>query len=175
MSRAAGCWAGESNLAPLASNKLNNLKTKAPDTFFLTSVWMSGYGLAANSSGSVFFVTGNSDYSGTTYSKTKNIAESAAEMSADLSTQLGLHTPPITANSTIDDADFGSGGLCCCHRSRANSPILAAAAGKDGNLYLLDADKLRKSFGSYQVRRMLVRSVLLSGQRWRRPYRYERQ
>ncbi|MGH6889146.1 MAG: hypothetical protein ACREHF_08125 [Rhizomicrobium sp.] len=63
-------WQG-GTLAPLAASKLTNVRPRSPDTFFLSSVWMSGYGLAANSAGSVYFVTGNSDYSGTTYGKTK--------------------------------------------------------------------------------------------------------
>jgi hypothetical protein len=141
----------ESTLAPLASNRLNNLRTKSPDAFFLTSVWMSGYGLAANSAGSVYFVTGNSDYSGTTYSKQKNIAESAAEMSGDLSTQLGLFTPSNHSELDYYDTDFGSGGIMLLPPQIGKFPDIAAAAGKDGNLHLLDADKLNKEFGSYQI------------------------
>ncbi len=141
----------ESTLAPLASNKLNNTLTSSPDNFFLTSVWMSGYGLAANSAGSVYFVTGNSDYSGTTFNKKRNIAESAAEMSADLSTRLGLFTPADHSQLDQGDVDFGSGGVMLLPSPSAKFPDLAAAAGKDGNLYLLDADKLRKLLGTYQV------------------------
>src|ERR1700722_5063701 len=141
----------ESTLTPLASNKLNSTKPKWPENFFLTSVWMSGYGLAASGSGSVYFVTGNSDYSGTTYNRTKNIAESAAEMSADLSTQLGLFTPFNHVVLDQDDTDFGSGGIMVLPPQKGKFPDIAAAAGKDGNLYLLDADKLRKEFGSYQI------------------------
>ena len=141
----------ESTLTPLASNKLNNTKTKSPDDFFLTSVWMSGYGLAANSTGSVYFVTGNSDYSGTTYNRKTNIAESAAEMSGDLSTPLGLFTPTDHGQLDEYDNDFGSGGLLLLPPQSGKYPDIAAAAGKDGNLYLLDADILKKEFGSYQI------------------------
>jgi hypothetical protein len=141
----------ESTLTPLASNKLNNTLSQSPDDFFLTSVWMSGYGLAANSAGSVYFVTGNSDYSGSTYNKKTNIAESAAEMSADLTTRLGLFTPSDHAGLDRNDTDFGSGGIMLLPSQSGKFPDLAAAAGKDGNLYLLDADKLKKVFGTYQV------------------------
>jgi hypothetical protein len=141
----------ESTLAPLASNKLNNALPTSPDDFFLTSVWMSGYGLAANSAGSVYFVTGNSDYSGTTYNKKKNYAESAVVMSSDLSTPLGVFTPSDHSSLDQGDVDFGSGGLMLLPSQSTKFPDLAAAAGKDGNLYLLDADKLNKEFGSYQI------------------------
>lgn len=51
-------------LAPLAANKLNNTRAKSPNSFFLSSVWMSGNGLAASAAGDLYFVTGNSDSQG---------------------------------------------------------------------------------------------------------------
>ena len=56
-------------LSPLAGNKLSDTRARSQNNYFLTAIWMSGYGLAANSSGSVYFVTGNSDYSGQSYNK----------------------------------------------------------------------------------------------------------
>jgi len=141
----------ESSLTPLSANRLNDKLATSPDDFFLSSVWMSGYGLAANNSGSVFFVTGNSDYSGTTYSKKKNISESAAEVSSDLTTMQSLFTPTNHANLDENDGDFGSGGLLLLPPQGGKFPDLAAAAGKDGNLYLLDADKLSREYNSYQI------------------------
>ncbi|HEX3664426.1 MAG TPA: hypothetical protein VHU23_04245 [Rhizomicrobium sp.] len=141
----------ESTLGPLASNKLDNTRAKSPNDFFLTSVWMSGYGLAANSAGSVYFVTGNSDYSGTTFNKKTNIAESAAEMSPDLTTRLGLFTPSDHRDLDQGDIDFGSGGIMLLPSHSRKYPSLAAAAGKDGDMYLLDGDGLKKKFGTYQI------------------------
>lgn len=143
----------ESTLAPLASNKLNNKLATSPDDFFLSSVWMSGYGLAANSSGSVYFVTGNSDHSGNSYNKKTNISESAAEMSSDLSTQQGLFTPGDHAVLDEHDTDFGSGGLMLLPTQPGKYPDLAVAAGKEGILYLLDADNLGTELGSYRIGR----------------------
>ena len=54
---------------------------------------MSGYGPAADDSGNVLFVTGNSDYSGTTYDGVTNIQESMVKVSSDLTTVLDLFTP----------------------------------------------------------------------------------
>lgn len=141
----------ESTLAPLASNKLTNTKSRTTNDFFLTSIWMSGYGLAANANGSVYFVTGNSDYSGNSFYPTTNIAESAAELSGDLSKVEGLYTPTNRATLDRGDIDFGSGGLMLLPPQQGISYNLAAAAGKWGSLYLLDADELRKSFGAYSV------------------------
>jgi len=141
----------ESTLAPFARNRLDNKLSSSPDNFFLSSVWMSGYGLAANSAGSVFFVTGNSDYSGTTFDKRYNIAESAARMSSDLSARQGLFTPSNWSQLENYDADFGSGGLMLLPTQPGRFPNIAAAAGKDGNLYLLNADKLSRLFDTHNI------------------------
>ncbi len=57
------------SLTPLAANQLNDLQATSPDTYFLSSIWMSGYGLSSDADGNLYFVTGNSDSnaSGTTY------------------------------------------------------------------------------------------------------------
>lgn len=141
----------ESTLDPLPANKLNNKLGSSPDRFFLTSVWMSGYGLAANSAGSVYFVTGNSDYSGTTFNKKNNITESAAEMSSDLSTLESVFTPSDWGQLDNEDADFGSGGLMLLPPQTGLFPNLAVAAGKDGNLYLMNADNLHRHFGAPNI------------------------
>ena len=141
----------ESTLSPLAANKLNDRLASSPDDFFLSSIWMSGYGLAANSAGSVYFVVGNSDYSGTTLSRRNNITESAAAMSGDLLNPQGLFTPTNWSQLDQEDGDFGSGGLMLLPTQPGKFPNLAAAAGKDGNMYILDADKLKKNFAAYNV------------------------
>lgn len=133
-------------LEPLAANRLNDQRPKSLDAFFLSSVWMSGYGLAADASGNVFFVTGNTDYSGTAYNSVTNIAESAVEVSADLSTVKSLFTPtgPTYGHKALDqqDNDFGSGGLMLLPPQPSASTPLAAAVGKVGVLYLLNASNL---------------------------------
>ncbi len=72
------------SLIPLAANRLNDSLSQSPDSFFLTAIWMSGYGLAADPSGNIYFVTGNSDYSGNTYNGVTNVPESVVKVSADL-------------------------------------------------------------------------------------------
>jgi hypothetical protein len=112
---------------------------------------MSGWGPAANAAGSVYFVTGNSDYSGNSYNRVTNISESAAQMSSDLSKLQSLYTPSDYAGLDEDDGDFGSGGLMLLPPQKGAYPDIAAAAGKDGNLHLLDADRLKTKFGSYPI------------------------
>ena len=143
-------WAGGS-LSPLASNKLNDTLAKSPNNFFLSSIWMSGFGPAANANGSIYYSTGNTDKSGTTFNQVTNISESVAEMSPDLSTLQGLFTPPNHIWLDEHDKDFGSGGAMLLPQQSGTYPDLAVAAGKDGTLYLFDADSPQTLFGSYTI------------------------
>ncbi len=76
-----------STLDPLSANRLNDVLGTSTDNFFLSSIWMSGYGPSADDSGNILFVTGNSDYSGTTYDGVYNIQESVVRVSANLTSR----------------------------------------------------------------------------------------
>ncbi len=132
-------------LTPLAHNQLNDTQATSPDTFFLSAIWMSGFGIAADPVGNLYFVTGNSDFSGTTYDGVTNIQESIVKLSADLSSVVSLFTPFGQAGLDAGDLDFGSGGALLLPDQPGPTPHLAAAAGKAGDLYFVD----RKSLGGY--------------------------
>jgi hypothetical protein len=133
-------------LTPLPANHLNNTLATSPDNFFLTSIWMSGYGLAADPAGDIFFATGNSDPSATTYSTTRNLSESIVKLSWNLKAVESYFTPPPGYNDWQDldaeDGDFGSGGVMLLPPQTGAMPDLSVAMGKAGVLYLLDADNL---------------------------------
>jgi hypothetical protein len=107
---------------------------------FLSSIWMSGYGVAADPAGSIYFTTGNSAEG--TYDSTYNIAESAVKMSADLTTVSGFFTPANVNSLDHDDNDYGSGGLMVLPDQPGNFPHLAVASGKDGRLFVLNRDNM---------------------------------
>lgn len=145
-------------LAALPANQLFDYQATSPDTFFLSSIWMSGYGLAADDSGNIVFVTGNSDYSGTTYDGVTNIQESTIEVSSDLTTIVDLFTPTDWSNLDQGDTDFGSGGVLVLPDQPGSTPHLAVAAGKDGNMYFMNEDDLggystskNNVLGTYQI------------------------
>jgi hypothetical protein len=131
-----------STLAPLAANQLNNTQATSPDSFFLSSIWMSGYGPAADDAGNILFVTGNSDYSGTTYDGVTNIQESVVKMSSDLTTVLSIFTPKNQGLLDQTDADFGSGGVMVLPDQPGSKPHLAVATGKVGSMFLMNEDSL---------------------------------
>ena len=130
------------SLTPLPGNQLFDTQPNSPNSFFLSSIWMSGYGLAADDAGNILFVTGNSDYSGTTYDGVSNVQESVVKVSPNLTTMLDLFTPSNQAALDQSDADFGSGGLMILPDQPGSIPHLAIAAGKVGSMYLMNADNL---------------------------------
>ncbi len=142
-------------LAPLPANELTNKLAHDTDDFFLSAVWMSGYGLAADPSGDVYVVTGNSDPSGTTIDGVQNVAESALKLSADLTTVESLFTPGNAGSLDQEDGDFGSGGILLLPPQAGATSDFATALGKDGNLYFLNADNLSNSLpnpiGTYSM------------------------
>jgi len=139
-------------LAPLPANEFTDQLVHSTDNFFLSSIWMSGYGLAASLAGDVYFITGNSDYSGDSYDPEKNITESVAQMSADLTTVKHLFTPMDAQYGwqQLDpaDLDFGSGGFMPLPPQHGQPTNLAVAAGKVGVMYVYNADDISNGQGN---------------------------
>src|SRR5208282_3365858 len=128
------------SLTPFPSNQLNDLQATDEDTFFLSSIWMSGYGPSTDDEGNILFVTGNSDPN--TYDGITNIQESVVKMSPALTTVLDLFTPDDQVSLDQGDVDFGSGGVLVLPDQSGPDPFLAVAAGKDGNMYFMNEDDL---------------------------------
>lgn len=132
-------------LAPLAANNLTDRQVSSQTpamnlhNFYLSSIWMSGYGVAADSTGDLYFVTGNSDTV-----RTDNIQESAVRVSPDLTTVKDYFTPFDLVNLDNADLDFGSGGLLVLPDRRGPLPHLAVAAGKAGKLFVINRDDMGK-------------------------------
>ena len=100
-------------LNPLPANDLNNSQSSEPNYMFLSSVWESGYGLAA-ADGNLYFTTGNSDWSGTTYDGCTNIQESVVRLPGSLLRSCpvtppdpSLFTPSNVAALDQNDTDVG--------------------------------------------------------------------
>jgi hypothetical protein len=136
------------NLQPLlktasgtAAGALANRNVTAPNNVFLSSIWMSGAGLAADTTG-LYFITGNSDSSGTTYDGVNNTPNSVLRLSLTTLARLDLFTPGTQANLDQTDTDFGAGGIMLLPSQGTGTTPLATAAGKSGTMYLLSRDSL---------------------------------
>ncbi len=129
-------------LSPLRTNRLNNALAPTPDDqIFLSSIWMSGSGLAAvpGAFSSIYYLTGNSKAD--TYNRAYNVQESFVRVSPGLSFVEGLFTPSAQASWDAVDKDFGSGGVLLLPPQPGAYPNLALAAGKSGDLFLINTDK----------------------------------
>ena len=109
-------------------------------------IWMSGNGLAADSSGNVYFVTGNGSF---TAPVEPNLPKNYGDSIVKLSTTSGLapldyFTPYNQSSLNTSDADLGSGGLVLLPDSAGSTahPHLLVQSGKEGTIYLIDRDSM---------------------------------
>ncbi|MGA7909015.1 MAG: hypothetical protein WCA16_16520 [Candidatus Sulfotelmatobacter sp.] len=130
------------SLTPLAGNQVLDTQATSPDKYFLSSIWMSGYGPAADDSGNILFVTGNSSPAGTTYDGVTDIQESVVKVSSDLTAVLDVFTPSNVADMDENDLDFGSGGVMVLPDQAGSMPHLAVATGKIGSMFFMNEDDL---------------------------------
>lgn len=146
-------------LAPLANAKLNDTQATSPTNWFLSSVWMSGFGIAG-AANHVFFTTGNSDCdinvqpekcpSKSSYDGVTNIQESVVSMASTLASQDGIFTPGNVFTMDKGDQDLSAGGVMLIPKPIAGLD-LAAVAGKDGRLFLLDRNDLSTALNMQQL------------------------
>ena len=147
-------------LQPFPSNQLNDQQATDKDSFFLSSIWMAGYGPATDDAGNILFVTGNSDPH--TYNGVTNLQESVVKLSNTLTTVIDVFTPSNQVSLDEGDTDFGSGGVLVLPDQPGSMPHLAVAAGKDGNMYLMNEDSL----GGYSPRKNHVLGTYSIGGCW---------
>ncbi len=112
------------------------------DSYYLSSIWQSGYGVAADSTGDIYFSTGNSDPNTPSYSAGFNRPNSVVRLSGDLTSLLDSFTPSDYFNLDEGDTDFGSGGAMLLPDQTGSTPHLVVAGGKDGRAFLLNRDNL---------------------------------
>jgi hypothetical protein len=104
-------------------------------SFFLSSIWMSGYGIAAAPiSGNLSFPTGNSRPG--TYDGVFNIQESVVKVDPQLVNRLGIFAPSNEDFLDQLDGDLSSGGVLLLPPQPGPFPHLAATACKTGTMYL---------------------------------------
>jgi hypothetical protein len=124
---------------------------------FLGSIWMSGYGPAADAQGNIYFVTGNGPWDGE-----NDFAMSDIEVPGNLDmANISYFTPIGESADSGSDYDLGSGGIMLLPTlTSGNYPYVAIQQGKCGygsanggddcNLYVLN----RSNMGGQQTGNM---------------------
>jgi len=128
-------------LAPLNAALTNGL-VEVFSPFYLSSIWQSGFGPASDERGDIYFSTGNSNWAYATYKRHENFPESVLRVSGDLGRLKQTFTPSDYFSLDEADADLGSGGTLVLPKQGGTVPHLVVAGGKDGNVWLLDANKM---------------------------------
>ena len=111
--------------------------SNAQSTSYLGSPWMAGFGPASDSSGNIYFATGNGTFDGV-----NSFAMSDLKVPGNLDIGNGSFFSPATeaANSAADE-DLGSGGVMLLPDGlSAAHPHLLVQGGKTGTKYILNRD-----------------------------------
>lgn len=142
ISRGAIAGFSATNLAPVTNDEYPNRLELATDPYYLSSIWQSGYGVAADSSGNIYFSTGNSDPYAPSYGPPYNYPDSVLKISGNLGSVLDSFTQYNYFAQDQGDGDFGSGGTMVVPDQTGVYPHLIVAGGKDGYAYVLNRDQL---------------------------------
>jgi hypothetical protein len=145
-------WASHCDVGPYHGWVMSyNASTMAQEAVLNTSpngglagIWMSGDGVAADSSGNLYFATGNGTYDGVT-----GYGDSIVKLGPPASGTfpvLDWFTPYNQSSLNGGDTDLGSGGLVLLPdlpNGFAHQHLLTQM-GKEGKIYLVDRDNMGK-------------------------------
>jgi hypothetical protein len=102
-------------------------------------IWQGGGGLAADSAGAIYFVTGYADLGANTGDV--DYRDSIVRMSPS-GTVLDYFAPRDQLNLQANDLDLGSGSLLLLPDQPGPHPHLVVYAGKGGTVYLVNRDNM---------------------------------
>jgi hypothetical protein len=128
-------------LAPMTGDITDQLNPLNP-AYYLSSIWQSGYALAADGGGDIYFSTGNSDPFAPSYSQAFNRPESLVRLSSDLLSLKDSFTTFDYFSLDQGDVDVGSGGVMLLPDQPGSVPHMALGGGKDGRAFLLNRDNM---------------------------------
>ena len=100
------------------------------------AIWMAGAGIAADSSGNLYVMTGNGDFDGIT-----NFGQSFVKLSPTL-TVLDYFTPYNWSAQSQADLDLGSGGVLLVPDQTGSFPHEIIGCGKPTTIWVLNRDKM---------------------------------
>ena len=141
-------WIIAYNASTLAQTAVLNLTPNGNEG----AIWMAGAGLAADTSGNIYFLDANGDFDTTLNSSGFPSNGDFGNAFMKLSTTGGLTVADYfemdnESSENGTDTDLGSGGalvLPDLTDGSGNTQHLAVGAGKDSNLYLVNRDNMGK-------------------------------
>jgi hypothetical protein len=100
------------------------------------SIWQAGFGLAADSGGYLYAITGNGLYDGS-----RNFADSLIKLDGNLTLQASF-APWNNVELMETDTDFGSGGPVVLPDNTGGGSFVIGC-GKDANVYLVERSAMK--------------------------------
>ncbi|MEI6231938.1 MAG: C25 family cysteine peptidase [Planctomycetota bacterium] len=135
-------WIMRYNAATLAQQNVLNVNP-ANANGLGSGIWQSGCGAAADASGNIYLITGNSNQGGGhTGVLTGNYSETALKLGPTGLAVTDYFTPSDVDNIDGADADFGGGGHVLLPDQAGTKPHVMVCAGKNGQLYVIDRDNM---------------------------------
>jgi hypothetical protein len=132
-------------LAPVANAVFNSTPNQVGTlSYSRGGIWMGGGAPAVDSSGNLFFITGNGSFDANTGGS--NYGDSVVKLSASSGLSVADYFTPLDqASLDSNDTDFGSGAATILVDQPAG-PVahLVIGGGKQGNLFLLNRDNMGK-------------------------------
>ncbi len=102
----------------------------------LGTIWQGGQGPAADSSGNIYFITGNGDFNGFSNPMPRDLGDSIVKLTPYLKLA-DWFSPFNNDNLSRNDMDLGSGGALLIPDTN-----LMVGGGKEGKLYLIDRNNM---------------------------------
>ncbi len=102
----------------------------------LGTIWQGGQGPAADSSGNIYFITGNGDFNGFSNPAPRDLGDSIVKLTPDLKLA-DWFSPFNNYNLSMNDMDLGSGGALLIPGTN-----LLTGGGKEAKLYLIDRNNM---------------------------------
>jgi hypothetical protein len=134
-----------STLAPVANAVFNSTPNQVGKlSYSRGGIWMGGGAPAVDSSGNLFFITGNGTFDANTGGP--NYGDSVVRLSTSSGLSVADYFTPLDqASLDANDTDFGSGAATVLV-DQPSGPVahLLIGGGKQGNLFVLNRDNLGK-------------------------------
>jgi hypothetical protein len=134
-----------STLAPVANAAFNSTPNQVGTlSYSRGGIWMGGGAPAVDSSGNLFFITGNGTFDANTGGS--NYGDSVIKLGTTGGLSVADYFTPLDqASLDANDTDFGSGAATVLV-DQPSGPVahLLIGGGKQGNLFLLNRDNLGK-------------------------------
>ena len=102
-------------------------------------VWMDGDGVATDSTGSLYFISGDGDFDANTGGN--DYGDSFLKLSTTGAVQ-DYFSPSVQSTLDVNNLDLGAGGVLLLPDQSGAHPHEMVSAGKNGTIYLVDRDHM---------------------------------